>query len=77
MEQAAAQSADAIGEICNMVAGHFKTKIGHEADCMLSVPIVILGSDYQVHHVPHRGEHVRIHLEFEGEPLEVILEIRK
>jgi hypothetical protein len=38
---------------------------------------VILGSDYQVHHVPHRGGHVRIHLEFEGEPLEVILEIRK
>ena len=77
VEQAAAQSADAIGEICNMVAGHFKTKIGHEADCMLSVPIVILGSDYQVHHVPHHGEHLRLPLVFEGEFLEIILEVRK
>ena len=67
---------DAIGEICNMVAGHFKAKIGREADCMLSVPMVILGTDYQVHSV-HDGEHLQVPVFFEGELLEIVLEIRK
>jgi chemotaxis protein CheX len=38
---------DALGEICNMVAGNFKSKISSLADrCMLSVPTVIWGEDY-------------------------------
>jgi chemotaxis protein CheX len=38
---------DAMGEICNMVAGNFKSKISSLADrCMLSVPTVIWGEDY-------------------------------
>jgi CheY-specific phosphatase CheX len=37
--EAAAQAIDAVGEICNMVAGSFKAKIaGLEDKCMLSVP---------------------------------------
>src|SRR5258708_26089880 len=36
---------DAMGEICNMVAGNFKNKISGLGDgCMLSVPTVITGS---------------------------------
>ena len=39
--------ADALGELCNMVAGNFKAKISNLADhCMLSVPTVISGEDY-------------------------------
>jgi chemotaxis protein CheX len=39
--------ADALGELCNMVAGNFKAKISTLADhCMLSVPTVISGEDY-------------------------------
>ena len=39
--------ADAMGELCNMVAGNFKAKIASLSDhCMLSIPIVISGEDY-------------------------------
>ena len=38
---------DALGEICNMIAGNFKGKLSQLADqCMLSVPTVITGEDY-------------------------------
>src|SRR5690349_12737071 len=40
---------DAIGEVCNMVAGNFKNKIPGLSDgCMLSPPSVITGSDYSL-----------------------------
>jgi chemotaxis protein CheX len=40
---------DALGELCNMVAGNFKAKISSLADhCMLSVPTVISGEDYSM-----------------------------
>ncbi len=40
---------DAVGEICNMVAGSFKAKLADIGDrCMLSVPTVVNGSDYTV-----------------------------
>jgi len=40
---------DAVGEICNMVAGNFKNKITGLGDtCMLSVPTVITGEDYNL-----------------------------
>src|SRR5437763_16814076 len=41
---------DALGEVCNMVAGNFKNKIGGLSDkCMLSPPSVITGSNYSLH----------------------------
>jgi len=40
---------DALGELCNMVAGNFKAKVSSLADhCMLSVPTVITGEDYSM-----------------------------
>jgi chemotaxis protein CheX len=46
---AASEVPDAIAEICNMVAGNFKGKITRLADnCMLSVPTVIRGDDYEM-----------------------------
>jgi chemotaxis protein CheX len=57
---------DAIGEICNMLAGAWKGKVPElAAHCGLSVPAVITGRDYnlhvqapefQVHHVYRFGE---------------------
>ncbi len=51
---------DALGEICNMVAGNFKSKVSNLADhCMLSVPTVIWGEDYVMQTVqPNEGFHV-------------------
>ena len=41
---------DAIGEICNMVAGAWKCKVPElAANCGLSVPAVITGHDYNLH----------------------------
>jgi chemotaxis protein CheX len=41
---------DAIGEICNMLAGAWKGRMPElSANCMLSVPAVITGRDYKVH----------------------------
>jgi chemotaxis protein CheX len=46
---APSEVADAITEICNMVAGNFKGKISLLANhCMLSVPMVIRGDDYEM-----------------------------
>jgi chemotaxis protein CheX len=41
---------DAVGEICNMLAGSWKSKVPElSARCGLSVPAVITGSDYKLH----------------------------
>lgn len=76
LEEAAAQQCDAIGEICNMVAGQFKAKIGLEDKCMLSVPTVVRGGDYQVHSVPN-SERLAVTLVFDKEPILLMLEVRK
>lgn len=76
VEEAAAQQSDAIGEICNMVAGQFKSKIGLEAECMLSVPTIVTGTDYQLR---TRADHDRLEvpLSYERELLWLALDIRK
>jgi len=41
---------DAIGEICNMLAGAWKGKVPElAANCGLSIPAVITGNDYTIH----------------------------
>ena len=41
---------DAVGEICNMLAGSWKGKVPElAAHCGLSVPAVITGHDYKLH----------------------------
>ena len=41
---------DAMGEICNMIAGAWKGRQSSLAsDCMLSTPTVITGTNYQLH----------------------------
>ena len=66
-------SGDALGELCNMVAGNFKSKISTLADhCMLSVPTVITGADYSMEtSEPTVG--IVVPLLFEGHPMWVSL----
>jgi len=66
---------DAIGEVCNMIAGNFKNKITGMGDgCMLSVPTVITGANYSLHALADSGK-IEVNLEFEGLPLIVALEV--
>jgi len=66
---------DACGEICNMVAGNFKNKISGLSDgCMLSVPTVVTGSDYQMRSLSDYPA-LEVRLELEGMPIIVSLEI--
>jgi chemotaxis protein CheX len=76
-EEAAGQRADAIGEICNIVAGHFKDKIGFGDKCMLTVPTVVEGKDYRIVRPGGECEKIEIAFLYEGEPFRVALETRK
>jgi chemotaxis protein CheX len=64
---------DALGELCNMVAGNFKGKINNLADhCMLSVPTVITGEDYSMS-TGEPSEGITVALTFEGAPIWIAL----
>ena len=68
-----AMTRDALGEICNMIAGNFKAKVSNLADhCLLSVPTVITGEDYFVESVPPTNA-VTLALAYEGECIWVSL----
>ena len=41
---------DAIGEMCNMIAGAWKGRLSSlSSECMLSTPTIISGTNYQIH----------------------------
>src|SRR5271166_4826673 len=67
--------ADALGEVCNMVAGNFKNKVAGLAEgCMLSPPTVITGSDYSLHSLAD-SPGIEVSLLFEGMPIAISLQI--
>ena len=64
---------DALGEMCNMIAGNFKGKVSNLADhCMLSVPTVITGGDYSMSTL-EPSEGVTLALTLDGEPIWISL----
>ena len=66
---------DALGEMCNMAAGNFKAKINGMADaCMLSIPTVVSGRDYQIHSLA-AGERFEVAVTLEGLPIWVVLDL--
>jgi CheY-specific phosphatase CheX len=65
---------DALGEICNIVAGFFKAKVGLGDACKLSVPVIISGQDYQFCSRT-TYERLELPLTYEGETLWASLEI--
>ena len=74
-EKAVPEIWDALGEICNMVAGNFKNKIPGMGDgCMLSVPTVITGGDYNCHSFGYSSM-IRVNFLFEGSRVVAALEI--
>lgn len=74
-ETAGPQMWDALGEICNMVAGNFKNKISGLGDgCVLSVPTVITGADYSLYSSAST-QTIRTMLLFDGEPVTFSLEV--
>jgi chemotaxis protein CheX len=84
-ETAGLEVFDAVGEICNMVAGNFKHKIAGLGDsCTLSVPTVITGAEHSPHSATSREmpinqtlvkDEMHTVLLFEGEPVVLSLEI--
>jgi chemotaxis protein CheX len=74
MDKCGPEMWDALGEVSNMIAGNFKNKIAGLGDgCMLSVPTVISGGDYNLRSLVN--EEIRAVLLFQGEPLIVCLEL--
>ena len=74
LDKAGPEVADALGEICNMVAGNFKNKIAGLGDgCMLSPPTVVTGSDYDLHSLAVSPA-LEVRLLFEGLPVVLSLE---
>ena len=66
---------DALGELCNMIAGNFKNKLsGPDGHCMLSVPTVVTGAEYDFHPLSDGGSFETVLL-FEGAPLVIRLEV--
>ena len=67
---------DALGEVCNMVAGNFKNKIPGMGDgCLLSVPTVITGKNYSMHSLAESAA-LEVRLLLEGMPIVISLRIR-
>lgn len=75
LEEAVTQRNDAVGEICNIIAGYFKSKIGLGDVCSLSIPTVLSGSNYQMHS-PGRTWQLGLPLLYENEPIWLALDIR-
>jgi chemotaxis protein CheX len=75
LESVGQDFSDALGEVCNMVAGNFKNKIAGLSDgCMLSPPSVITGSDYSLHSLGD-SHPIEIRLLFEDLPIIVSLKV--
>jgi chemotaxis protein CheX len=74
-DQAGPEMCDAFGEVCNMVAGNFKNKVaGLDDSCILSVPTVITGTEYDLHS-PSESGRIEVKFLFEGLPMTISLEV--
>ena len=72
---AKAQMEDAVGEVCNMIAGNFKNKISGIGDgCKLSVPTVITGSSYNLCALANNYT-MEINLLFHGSEIVISLQL--
>ena len=69
------QVTDAMGEICNMIAGNFKNKLsGADGRCMLSVPTVIKGEEFTCHSLAD-GDHLETVILFGNAPVGINLQL--
>jgi chemotaxis protein CheX len=76
VDKVGADMPDALGEVCNMVAGNFKNKIAGLAEgCMLSPPTVITGNDYSLHSQAD-SPGLQVSLLFEGMLVVITLQVQ-
>ena len=69
------QVSDAMGEICNMIAGNFKNKLaGADGRCVLSVPTVIKGEEYCVRSLAD-GDSLRTVMHFQDSQVAITLQL--
>lgn len=69
------QVSDAMGEICNMIAGNFKNKLaGTDGRCVLSVPTVIKGEEYCVRSLAD-GDSLQTVMHFQDSQLIITLQL--
>jgi chemotaxis protein CheX len=67
---------DALGEMCNMIAGNFKNKLaGTDERCMLSVPSIINGTEYRFHSLVD-GTALHAIVLFENAPVVIRLQLK-
>lgn len=67
---------DALGEICNMIAGNFKSKIPGLADgCKLSVPTLVSGGDFCLRGIDSDST-IHVALALEERPMWITLMVR-
>ncbi|MGH9344826.1 MAG: chemotaxis protein CheX [Terriglobia bacterium] len=67
---------DALGEVCNMIAGSIKSRLTRSEDlCKISVPMIISGRNYHVHTLVS-GERYELQLDYEGQPVSISMEIQ-
>ena len=75
LDKVGPEISDAIGEVCNMVAGNFKNKVAGLAEgCLLSPPTVVTGSDYSLHSLSE-SPGLELRLLFERMPIVISLQI--
>ena len=68
-----ATGCDALGELCNMIAGNFKAKVSTLGEhCHLSVPTVIRGESYSLA-TSEPVESVNVVLNYSGQPIHISL----
>jgi len=71
----AAEVGDALGELCNMIAGNFKNKLaGTDERCMLSVPSVVSGGEYRLHSLA-QGNSMEAAVLLESCPVSICLQL--
>ena len=73
-EEAERSMRDGVAEIVNMIAGNFKSKLSGSNHCMLSIPTVITGADYQLSSVDV-GQIVKLFVVFDRFPISVSMEL--
>ncbi|HEY6767029.1 MAG TPA: chemotaxis protein CheX [Candidatus Sulfotelmatobacter sp.] len=67
---------DAVGEVCNIISGYFKARIGLGDKCSLSVPTIVKGKNYKIHSTTD-CERFQFPLLFEEQTLWLSLDISK
>jgi chemotaxis protein CheX len=79
VENAGARTADAVGELCNMIAGNFKHKVnGLSENCSLCPPCVVTGTDYRLHRRESGAlQSLPITFTFDAAPIYISLEVQE